>query len=132
MIERPRQRTSATVYRIPKRDVIFSAQVLLQTGRPKIARSLPQELFLARKLVNFRFKVGHNGPEDALAWREGPDDDLVLALAIAAWKAERRLGLASSFGYSVSEFGAGRPSSIGPDAAERGERAPPRGVGARP
>jgi hypothetical protein len=63
---------------------------------------------LTRELVNFRFKVGHNGPEDALGWREGPDDDLVLALAIAAWEAERRPGLASGFGYSVSEFGAGR------------------------
>jgi hypothetical protein len=51
--------------------------------------------------------VGHNGPEDALDWREGRDDDLVLALAIAAWEAERRPGLAFSFGYGVSEF-AGR------------------------
>ena len=88
--------------------MISSMQVLLQTGRLKIARSLPQAALLARELVNFRFKVGHNGPEDALDWREGPDDDLVLALAIAAWEAERRSGLASSFGYSVSEFGAGR------------------------
>jgi hypothetical protein len=34
----------------------------------------------------------------------GPDDDLILALAIAAWEAERRPGLASSFGYDVSEM----------------------------
>jgi len=94
-------------YRIPKRDVISTTQVLLQTGRLKIARSLPHAALLARELVNFRFKVGHNGPEDALDWREGPDDDLVLALAIAAWEAERRPGLAFSFGYGVSEF-AGR------------------------
>jgi hypothetical protein len=60
---------------------------------------------LARELINFRFKVGHNGPEDALDWREGADDDLVLALAIAAWEAERRPGLASRYGYSVGEFG---------------------------
>ena len=92
-------------YRIPKRDVISSTQVLLQTGRLKIARSLPHAALLARELVNFRFKVGHNGPEDALDWREGPDDDLVLALAIAAWEAERRPGLAFSYGYGVSEFG---------------------------
>ena len=59
---------------------------------------------MTRELVNFRFKVGHNGPEDALGWREGPDDDLVLALAIAAWEAECRPGLAFSFGYGVSEF----------------------------
>jgi hypothetical protein len=85
-------------YRIPKRDVISSTQVLLQTGRLKIARSLPHAALLARELVNFRFKVAHNGPEDALDWREGPDDDLVLALAIAAWEAERNPGLGSYFG----------------------------------
>ena len=45
-------------YRIPKRDVISSTQVLLQTGRLKIARSLPHAALLARELVNFRFKVG--------------------------------------------------------------------------
>ncbi len=94
-------------FRIPKRDVISTTQVLLQTGRLKIARSLPHASLLARELVNFRFKVTPKGPEDALDWREGPDDDLVLALAIAAWEAERRPGLAFSFGYGVSEF-AGR------------------------
>jgi hypothetical protein len=94
-------------YRIPKRDVISSTQVLLQTGRLKIARSLPHAALLARELVNFRFRVGQERSEDVLDWREGPDDDLVLALAIAAWEAERNPGLASSFGYSVSEF-AGR------------------------
>jgi hypothetical protein len=90
-------------YRIPKRDVISSTQVLLQTGRLKIARSLPHAALLARELVNFRFKVAHNGPEDALDWREGPDDDLVLALAIAAWEAERNPGLGSYFGYGLLE-----------------------------
>ena len=91
-------------YRIPKRDVISTTQVLLQTGRLKIARSLPHAPLLARELVNFRFKVTSKGPEDALDWREGPDDDLVLALAIAAWQAERNPGLGFSCGYGVSEF----------------------------
>jgi len=91
-------------YRIPKRDVISSTQVLLQTGRLKIARSLPHAALLARELVNFRFKVGHERPADALDWREGPDDDLVLALAIAAWEAERNPGLGFSYSYGVSEM----------------------------
>ena len=91
-------------YRIPKRDVISTTQVLLQTGRLKIARSLTHAVLLARELVNFRFKVTSKGPEDALDWREGPDDDLVLALAIAAWQAERNPGLGFSYGYGVSEM----------------------------
>jgi hypothetical protein len=77
-------------------------------GRLKIARSLPYAALLARELINFRFKVGHNGPEDALNWRDGPDDDLALALAIAAWEAKRNPGLGFSCGHGVSEFGAGR------------------------
>jgi hypothetical protein len=89
-------------YRIPKKDVMASTQVLLQTGRLKIARSLPHAALLARELVNFRFKVGREKGDDTLDWREGPDDDLVLALAIAAWQAERNPGLAFSFSCGVS------------------------------
>jgi len=91
-------------YRVPKRDVISTTQVQLQTGRLKIARTLPHASLLARELVNFRFRVTSKGPEDALDWREGPDDDLVLALAIAAWEAERSPGLGFSIGYSVPEM----------------------------
>jgi hypothetical protein len=79
-------------------------QVLLRTGRLKIARTLPHAALLARELVNFRFKVSSKGPEDALDWREGPDDDLVLARAIAAWEVERNPGLGFSCGYAVSEL----------------------------
>jgi hypothetical protein len=52
--------------------------------------------------VNFRVKMGRDKADDILDWREGPDDDLVLALAIAAWEAERNPGLPFSFGYGVS------------------------------
>ena len=34
----------------------------------------------------------------------GPDDDLVLAPAIAAWEAERNPGLGFSYSYGVSEM----------------------------
>ena len=91
-------------YRVPKRDVISTTQVQLQEGRLKIARTLPHASLLARELVNFRVRVASKGSEDALDWREGPHDDLVFALAIAAWEAERNPGLGFSFGYGVSEF----------------------------
>jgi hypothetical protein len=91
-------------YRVPKRDVISSTQILLQTGRLKIARALPHARLLARELVNFHFTVGREKGDETLDWREGPDDDLVLALAIAAWEAERNPGLGFSMSYGVSEF----------------------------
>jgi hypothetical protein len=42
--------------------------------------------------------------EAQLDWRERADDDLVLALAIATWQAERDPGLGFSCSYGVSEM----------------------------
>ena len=84
--------------------MISTTLALLQAGRLKIARALPNAALLARELVNFRFKVGVKASEDALDWREGPDDDLVLALAIAAWKADTNPGLGFSCAYGRSVF----------------------------
>jgi hypothetical protein len=42
--------------------------------------------------------------ESQLDWREGVNDDLVLALAIAAWRAEKDPGLGFSCSYGVSEM----------------------------
>ena len=78
-------------------------QVLLQTGRLKIARTLPHAELLARELVNFRSRVTAQAAESQLYWRERANDDLVLALAIAAWRAERNPCL----GFSVRLRGIG-------------------------
>ena len=40
-------------------------------------------------MENFRVKVTDAANETFGAWRERPHDDLVLAVAIAAWQAER-------------------------------------------
>jgi hypothetical protein len=90
--------------------VISSTQELLPTGHLKIARSLPHAALLARELVKFRFKVGHERSEDALDWREGPDDDLVLALTIATWQAERNPGLGFSCSYFIGRGESERPA----------------------
>jgi len=79
-------------------------QVLLQTGRLKIARALPHAELLARELVNFRSRVTGQTAESQLDWRERANDDLVLALAIASWQAERDPGLGFSCSYGVSEL----------------------------
>jgi len=37
------------------------------------------------------------------AWRDGPHDDLVLAVAVAAWRAERCLGPEQAYApYAIS------------------------------
>ncbi len=91
-------------YRVPKKDLVSVTQVLLQEGRLKIARTLPHAQLLARELMNFRSRVRAQTVESQLDWRGGPDDDLVLALAIASWRAERDPGLGFSCSYGVSEL----------------------------
>ena len=76
--------------RVPKRDLIATAQVMLQSGRLKIARGLPNASLLLRELQGFRMNVDLKRTKDSLAWREGANDDLVLALAVGLWTGERR------------------------------------------
>jgi hypothetical protein len=75
-------------YRVPKRDLISTAQVLLQNRRLRISASLPESRTLVEELVGYRLKqniaTGHVGFEP---WREGQHDDLVLALCLALWAA---------------------------------------------
>jgi len=73
-------------YRVPKRDLVAVAQVLLQGGRLKIAAALPEAETLKKELLNFRAKIDPKTAHDSYAhWREGDHDDLVLAVSMAAW-----------------------------------------------
>jgi len=76
------------VHRVPKRNLVSTLQVALQTGVLKIPSKLELGETLRDELMNFRVKVnvstGHDSYE---AWREGDHDDLVLAAALAAWSA---------------------------------------------
>jgi hypothetical protein len=77
-------------WRVPKRDLVGGLQVLLQSGRLKIARSLAHAETLRAELLNFRVKINVATAHDSYeAWREGNHDDLVLAAALAAWKAQK-------------------------------------------
>ena len=73
----------------PKRDLVYELILAFQTGRLKIAKSLPEADTLTRELQNFKMKVniktGHDSYE---AWREGVHDDLVLSVAMAVYAAK--------------------------------------------
>lgn len=76
-------------WRVPKRDLAGALQVLFQSGRLKIARKLPLADVLRAELENFKVKIDPKTAHDSYsAWREGEHDDLVLAVALAAWAAE--------------------------------------------
>jgi hypothetical protein len=76
--------------RVPKRDLVGVVQVLLQTSRLKIAASLPEAATLTKELQNFQVKITEAVNDTYGAWREGTHDDLVLALALAAWTGQER------------------------------------------
>ena len=95
-------------YRVPKRDLVGAAQLLLQTRRLKIARSLPHVDLLVRELQNFKVKIDPRTAHDSYAaWREGDHDDLVLALTVALWMGERSPGLPYGFASGRSLFSDG-------------------------
>lgn len=73
-------------FRVPKRDLVSAVQVLLQSGRLKIADGLPEASTLREELLNFRISIDPRTAHDSYShWREGDHDDLVLSVAMAAW-----------------------------------------------
>ncbi|HEY7343297.1 MAG TPA: hypothetical protein VH591_20670, partial [Ktedonobacterales bacterium] len=84
-------------YRVPKRDLVAVLQALLQSQRLKIAQNLPLGSVFAAEALNFKAKIslsGHDSYEagPAAEWRDGAHDDLVLAVSLACWYAERAMG----------------------------------------
>jgi hypothetical protein len=79
---------------VAKVQLVSTLQVLLQSRRLKIARALKLARTVERELANFRVKITAAANETfAGDWREGEHDDLVLAVALAAYLAERGAGL---------------------------------------
>jgi hypothetical protein len=76
---------------VPKLELVGTMQVLLQTRRLKIAESLPEAGVLVRELETFRAAPPVLRGESVEPWRERDHDDLVLAVAVAAWVGEQNL-----------------------------------------
>ncbi len=77
-------------YTVPKRELASVVQALLQTGRLRFAQALPHAAALREELQKFRAKINiSTGSATFEHWRERDTDDLVLALAMACWYADR-------------------------------------------
>lgn len=75
---------------VPKRDLVGVMQVLLQSGRFKVAAKLALGAILQQELLNFRVKIDPVTAHDSYsAWREHDHDDLILSAALACWYAEQ-------------------------------------------
>ena len=76
-------------WKVPKRDLVAVVQVLLQNRRLHIADG-PLKGILVSELLNFKIKIDPETAHDSYsAWRDMEHDDLVLAVALAAWYAEK-------------------------------------------
>ena len=75
----------------PKVELVGTLQVLLQTRRLQIADALVDAPVLVRELETFRAAPPVLRGETVESWRERDHDDLVLAVAVAAWLGELAL-----------------------------------------
>lgn len=77
-------------FHVPKRELVSTLQMLLQSRRLEIPSSIPEHKNLEKELTAFRAKITVKGNETFEAdWRERAHDDEVLAVSIAAWLGER-------------------------------------------
>lgn len=74
-------------WNVPKRDLIAGLQVLLERNQLRIAQELRDAGPLMRELMNVRTTRKENGRERLGADGYGEHDDLVIALALACWRA---------------------------------------------
>lgn len=83
---------NGAAYRVPKRDLVSTLEVVLQERRLKIAQEMPDQSALVDELLNFRATFARSGHESFAAGGSG-HDDFVMALALAVWRSrttERR------------------------------------------
>jgi hypothetical protein len=76
-------------WRVPKRDLIVGLQLMFDLRQLRIARGLPDTEILMKELMGMRVKMSAAGHESYGSGREGPHDDLVMAVALACWRAKK-------------------------------------------
>lgn len=73
---------------VPKKELVSTLQVLLQSRRLQIAQQMSEAETLTRELLNFKVKLSQSAHESIGADRDRDHDDLVIAVALAAWQGE--------------------------------------------
>ena len=75
-------------YRVAKPDLLSALALLVEDGRVKVAAALPEAPTVLREFQTFQRTTPLGTPDERALWRERPDDDLVLSLAMGAWYAQ--------------------------------------------
>jgi hypothetical protein len=100
-------------WHVPKKELVTSLQVVMQSHRLLIARCLSDAATLVRELQNFQVKITAAANETFGTWRHGQHDDLVLAVALASWWGERNPPLhGSALGWDGESVSANAPEGV--------------------
>lgn len=84
-----RESTQSTGTNVPKQDLIVGLRLLLERGELKIAKDLKGLRMLMRELMDMQAREKSSGGVRIGADKYGQHDDLVIALALACWKAKK-------------------------------------------
>ena len=85
-----RESQAGSVWNVPKRDLIAGMQVLLERKELKISKHLRDSRALVKELLDMRITKTGGGKVRLGADGGGEHDDLVIALSLACWRAQRR------------------------------------------
>jgi hypothetical protein len=86
-----RQSRAGAICNVPKQDLIAGVQMAMEKGELRVARRLGEAGALVKEMLNVRITAGLAvGKVRMGADGYGEHDDLVIALALACWRARRR------------------------------------------
>ena len=87
-------------WRVPKRDLVVSLQVILQERRLRIAPDIELKRELVEEVASFKVKIDPLTAQDSYGavGRVGAHDDIVLSVALANWDCARSCGVDLSIG----------------------------------
>jgi hypothetical protein len=85
-----RESQSDGVWNVPKRDLIIGLVTMLEKKELALSMRVPSARVLDKELAGMESRVTRSGQLSFGAWREGEHDDLVMAAALACWRARRR------------------------------------------
>jgi hypothetical protein len=82
-----RESQSNGVWNVPKRNLVTGLLVMLEKKELGLSMRVASARILDRELAGMEARVTRSGHLSFGAWREGEHDDLVMAAALACWRA---------------------------------------------
>ena len=78
-------------WRVPKVELVGALRVVYETRRLKMAKDIALLPTLVNEIRDFKMRPPRIDPSAPETWRDGQFDDLVFAVALAVWRADRHV-----------------------------------------